>query len=106
MSLLITTARESDSLWQAVCETHGLLCRAVISRRALLAGRLHDFEHPDCTVHIGGLRCMFCYQMVEVDRWLADVQICCQPCMQRILVEPRIALIPLDLDEIPLTALV
>lgn len=101
MSLLITPPRGYLSLWQTVCETHGVLARAVRSSRALWIGRLHEFQHDHCTVWVGGLRCMFCFAIVETDRWMAVVQICCEDCMGRVLSDPQAAMVPLALDEFP-----
>lgn len=103
MSLLIAPPRELTSLWQAVCETHGLLVRAASCSLSMWTGRLHHFQNADdCNVWIGGLRCMFCFSVVEIDHWMENVQICCDTCMRQILEDPRAAMVPLAIDEIPI----
>jgi hypothetical protein len=102
MSLLITPPRGSLSLWQSVCETHGVLARAVRSSHALWIGRLHEFQHLDgCNVWVGGLRCMFCFGIVETQRWLPAVQICCDDCVRVAVLDPGRVMTPLAVDEFP-----
>lgn len=102
MSLLITPVRRQGSLWQAVCEDHGVLVRAVAGKIALLTGRLHDWEGDyACGVRIGGLRCMFCYAMLEVEWWLAEVAIACDSCARLVLARDMVSPTPMEIGHCP-----
>ncbi len=85
VSLVISPPQQANSLWQTICQNHGVLVHAVRKPMAVLTGRLHEYNELErCTVHIGGLRCMFCFSLIEICRWRSNVAISCDPCLQKV----------------------
>ncbi len=83
MTLKITPPVHDTSLWQAVCRDHGLILHAAPKTMTLLQARLHDFHHGDnlCRIVVGGLRCMFCQDVLDVAQWTSNVRIACPMCI-------------------------